>query len=112
MNNKRQIQIAGQIKEELANIIMIKFNGLVPGRMLTVTNVTVTADLSIAKVWLSIFPSDDANKIVEEINKVKSKIRFELGQALKNNLRKIPELIFYLDDSLDYIEKIDKLLKS
>ncbi|HOK38210.1 MAG: 30S ribosome-binding factor RbfA [Bacteroidales bacterium] len=112
MNNKRQIQIAGQIKEELANIIMIKFNGLVPGRMVTVTNVTVTADLSIAKVWLSIFPSDDANKIVEEINKVKSKIRFELGQALKNNLRKIPELIFYLDDSLDYIEKIDKLLKS
>jgi ribosome-binding factor A len=112
MNNKRQIQIAGQIKEELANIIMIKFNGLVPGRMVTVTNVTVTADLSIAKVWLSIFPSDDANKIVEEINKVKSKIRFELGQALKNNLRKIPELIFYLDDSLDYIERIDKLLKS
>ncbi len=112
MNNKRQIQIAGQIKEELANIIMIKFNGLVPGRMVTVTNVTVTADLSIAKVWLSIFPSDDADKIVEEINKVKSKIRFELGQALKNNLRKIPELIFYLDDSLDYIERIDKLLKS
>lgn len=112
MNNKRQIQIAGQIKEELSNIIMIKFNGLVPGRMVTVTNVTVTADLSIAKVWLSIFPSDDADKIVEEINKVKSKIRFELGQALKNNLRKIPELIFYLDDSLDYMEKIDKLLKS
>lgn len=112
MNNKRQLQIAGQIKEELANIIMIKFNGLVPGRMVTVTNVNITADLSIAKVWLSIYPSDNAEKIIEEINAVKSKIRYELGLSLKNNLRKIPELIFYLDDSLDYIEKIDKLLKS
>ncbi len=112
MNNKRQTQIAEQIKEELANIIMIKFNGLVPGRMVTVTNVNITADLSIAKIWLSIFPSENADKIIEEVNTIKSKIRYELGLALKNNLRKIPELIFYLDDSLDYIEKIDKLLNS
>jgi ribosome-binding factor A len=110
--SKRQTQVAGLIQEELAKVIQHKFNGLVPGRLLTVTVVRMSPDLGVAKVYISIFPSTDGEKIVKEINKNVSKIRFELGNAIKNDVRRIPEIIFYLDDSLDYIERIDKALNS
>lgn len=110
--SKRQIQVGNLIQEELAKIIQHKFNGLVPGRLLSVTSVRMTSDLSIARINLSIFPSNDGQYIIKEINEKVSKIRFELGNSLRNNLKKIPELVFYLDDSLDYIDKIDQALKS
>ncbi len=110
--SKRQIQVGNLIKEELAKIIQHKFNGLVPGKLLSITYVRMTPDLSIARVNLSIFPSENGENIIKEINKNVSKLRYELGKELRNDLRKIPELIFYLDDTLDYIEKIDKALKS
>jgi ribosome-binding factor A len=110
--SKRQTQVAGLIQEELAKVIQHKFNGLVPGRLLTVTVVRMSPDLGVAKVYISIFPSTDGEKIVKEINKNVSKIRFELGNAIKNDVRRIPEIVFYLDDSLDYIERIDKALNS
>ncbi|MDD3685636.1 MAG: 30S ribosome-binding factor RbfA [Bacteroidales bacterium] len=110
--SKRQTQVAGLIQEELAKVIQHKFNGLVPGRLLTVTVVRMSPDLGVAKVYVSIFPSTDGEKIIKEINKNVSKIRFELGNAIKNDVRRIPELVFYLDDSLDYIERIDKALNS
>ena len=110
--SKRQIQVGGLIKEELSKVILLKFSGLVPGRLLTITNVRMSPDLGVAKVYLSIFPSTEGDKIIKEINKNVSKIRFELGNLIKNDVRRIPELVFYLDDSLDYIEKIENALKS
>jgi ribosome-binding factor A len=110
--SKRQTQVGGLIQEELAKVIQQKFNGLVPGRLLTVTVVRMSSDLGLAKCYLSIFPSNDGEKIIKEINKNVAKIRFELGNAVKNDVRRVPELVFYLDDSLDYMEKIDNALKS
>lgn len=110
--SKRQTQVGGLIQEELSKLILRTFSGLVPGRLLTITVVRMTPDLGLAKVYLSIFPSTDADKIIKEINKNISKIRFELGNVIKNDVRRIPEIVFYLDDSLDYIEKIDNALKS
>ncbi|HOZ30420.1 MAG TPA: 30S ribosome-binding factor RbfA [Bacteroidales bacterium] len=111
-NSKRQTQVGGLIQKELALIIQRKFNGLVPGRLLTISGVRMTPDLGLAKIYISIFPSDNADKIIKEINKNISKIRFELGNSIRNDVRRIPELIFYLDDSLDYIERIDNALNS
>ena len=110
MYSKRQLQVAELIKEELAKLILHKFNGLVPKRLLTITTVRMTTDLSIAKVYLSIFPSTDNETIIKEINKNVTKIRYELGKIIRNDLRVVPELVFYVDDSLDYVEKIEKLM--
>lgn len=112
MQNKRQEQVSGLIQKELSKIIQHKFNGLVPGRLLTITVVRISTDLSIARVYLSIFPSTDASNIIKEINMNSPRLRFELGNVIKNDIRHIPELFFYLDDSLDYIDRIDKALKS
>ncbi|HNQ67706.1 MAG TPA: 30S ribosome-binding factor RbfA [Bacteroidales bacterium] len=111
-NSKRQTQVGGLIQEELALIIQKKFGGLVPGRLVTISGVRMSSDLGLAKIYLSIFPSNDAGKIIKEINNNVSKIRFELGNSIRNDVRRIPELVFYLDDSLDYIEKIDNALNS
>lgn len=110
--SKRQTQVGGLIQDELSKLIHRTFSGLVPGRLLTITVVRMTPDLGLAKVYLSIFPSTDGDKIIKEINKNISKIRGELGNAIKNDVRRIPEIVFYLDDSLDYIERIDNALKS
>ncbi|MDD3741066.1 MAG: 30S ribosome-binding factor RbfA [Bacteroidales bacterium] len=111
-NSKRQTQVGGLIQKELALIIQKKFSGLVPGRLLTISGVRMSSDLGLAKIYLSIFPSADADKIIKEINKNVSKIRFELGNSIRNDVRRIPELVFYLDDSLDYLERIDNALNS
>ena len=82
-----------------------------PGVMITVTNVRITPDLSIAKTYLSIFPGDKAESTLELIKAHTKTIRYELGVKVRHQLRIIPELVFYLDDTLDYIENIEKLLK-
>jgi len=110
MLSTRQLKISELIKEEMAKLIHRKFNGLVPGRLITITQVGISPDLGYAKIYISIFPSNDAQKIIEEINKKVSKIRYEFGKVIKNDLRIVPELTFFLDDSLDYIEKIEKAL--
>lgn len=109
--SKRQIQVAGIIQKELAKVLQFKFNGLVPGRLLTITGVKMTPDLGLAKIYISIFPSTNGQDIVKEINKNVSKIRYELGNAIRNDVRRVPELIFYLDDSFDQVERIENALK-
>jgi len=76
----------------------------------SVSAVRITPDLSIAKVYLSIFPADKSQGILENIKKQTKTVRYELAQVVKQTLRKCPDLQFYLDDSLDYIENIDRLL--
>ncbi len=79
---------------------------------MSVSAVRITPDLSIAKVYLSIFPADKSQGILENIKKQTKTVRYELAQVVKQTLRKCPDLQFYLDDSLDYVENIDRLLAS
>lgn len=109
MESTRQAKIARLIQKELSEILRqqtAKTNGI----LVSVSAVRVSPDLSIARAYLSIFPSDNAKDILENINRSARTIRYELGQKVRFQLRKIPELAFHLDDSLDYIENIDHLL--
>ena len=109
MESTRQAKIARLIQKELSEILRqqtAKTNGI----LVSVSAVRVSPDLSIARAYLSIFPSDKAKEILENINRSARTIRYELGQKERFQLRKIPELAFHLDDSLDYIENIDHLL--
>ena len=109
MESTRQAKIARLIQKELSEILRqqtAKTNGI----LVSVSAVRVSPDLSIARAYLSIFPSDKAKDILENINRSARTIRYELGQKVRFQLRKIPELAFHLDDSLDYIEHIDHLL--
>ena len=112
METTRQQKISKLILKELSDIFQreIKTHG---GIMITVTKVNVTTDLSYARVYLSIFgPEKDVKKnVVAEVNKMTKSIRKMLGDRVRHQLRIIPELQFYEDDSLDYIERIDSTLK-
>lgn len=99
------------IQKELGEILQREGASIVPGKMLTVTQVRVSPDLSIARVYISIFPSNDSDKSIELIKNHTKFLRGELGKRVRHQLRVIPELSFFIDDSLDYIERIDNLLK-
>jgi ribosome-binding factor A len=112
METNRQKKIGGVIQKDLADILqkILKENGLT-GILISVTKVTVTTDLSISKVYLSIFPNKDAKSLLEEIKQRQPLIKHELAQLTRNQLRKVPELDFYNDDSLEYIAKIEESLE-
>ncbi|GHT37911.1 hypothetical protein AGMMS49574_30540 [Bacteroidia bacterium] len=82
------------------------------GTLVSVSAVRVSADLSVAKAYLSIFPSDKGEELLKAIRANTKTVRYELGQRVHLQLRKIPELTFFIDDSLDYLENIDKLLNT
>lgn len=109
----RQQKINKVIQQELAEMLQgsIRNHG-VSNLMISVTKVQVTADLSVAKVYLSIFPSDQSDSYLKNISDNTVPIRHDLSQRMKNQLRRVPNLHFYLDDSLDYIDKIDDALKA
>lgn len=109
MESKRQAKISRLIQKELSEIFRRQTAAL-GGVLVTVSTVRVSPDLSIAKAYLSIFPSEKANEILVNIQTQSKTVRYELAQCVKKVLRKCPELQFYLDDSLDYIENIDRLL--
>ena len=113
METKRQQKIAKLIQKELSEIFQreIKSHGNI---MITVTKVNVTSDMSYARVYLSVFgPDRDAKaSVVKEVNDMNKNIRRMLGDRIRFQIRVIPELQFFEDDSLDYIENIDNLLKS
>jgi ribosome-binding factor A len=110
METTRQMKIARLLQKELGEIFML-YAKKMQGVIISVTNAKISPDLSISHVSLSIFP---AAKVAETIDQVKldtKQLRFELGKRVKNQLRIIPELVFHLDDTLDYLENIDNLLK-
>lgn len=84
---------------------------MMPGVMVSVTRVKVSPDLSICTAYLSVFPSERGEEILNNIRKNDKQVRFELGNRVRNQLRIIPELRFFIDDSLDYLERIDELLQ-
>lgn len=111
MESKRQAKIARYIQKELSEIFR-RQTARMGGVLVSVSQVRVSPDLSIAKAYLSIFPSDRSAEILENIKAQAKTVRYELAQKVKEVLRKCPELQFYLDDSLDYAENIDRLLAS
>lgn len=112
MESTRQKKVSRLIQKELADIFLKKGNEFAHGKLISITKVRVSPDLSFAKVYISIFPAADQDAIMQSINEHNNKIRFDLGQKVRNQLRIIPDIAFHIDDSLDYIDKIDKLLKS
>lgn len=112
MESQRQKKIAGVIQKDLAEVLQrAATDGGMQGTIISVTKVSVTVDLSIAKVYLSIFPTAQAAEVMEGIRSNQPLIRHEIAQRTRHQFRRMPELVFYLDDSLDYIENIEKSLK-
>ena len=111
METKRQAKIARLLQKELSEIFRRQTSAL-GGVIVSVSQVRVSPDLSIAKAYLSIFPPEKSAEILENIKKQAKTVRYELAQNVKEILRKCPELQFYPDDSLDYIENIDRLLSA
>jgi len=108
----RQNKIGKLLQKELGDILDKNSRALAPGKLITVTTVRVTPDLGLAKVYLSIFPTQENEKALATIEHNAKTIRHDLGTRVRHQLRIIPELQFFIDDSLDYVEKIDNLLKS
>ena len=106
----RQNRIARLLQKELSTIFQSQTR-MMHGVMVSVTRVRISPDLSICTAYLSIFPSEKAEEMIANINANNKTIRYELGTRVRNQLRIIPELRFFVDDSLDYIEHIDELLK-
>ena len=111
METTRQQKVARQIQKDLSDIFMHATREITQSRMITVTVVRMSPDLSLAKVYLSIFPSDDAGKIIVNLQQNIKHIRLELGKKIRHQLRIVPEIAFFVDDSLDYADHIDELLK-
>ena len=109
METTRQNKIARLIQKELSDIFQ-KQTSAMRGVLVSVSAVRISPDMSVCRAYLSVFPSDRNEEIVKNINDNVKSIRFELGGRVRHQLRIIPELKFFVDDSLDYIENIDKLL--
>ena len=110
METTRQNKISRLLQKELSEIFLLQTKAM-PGVLVSVSAVRISPDMSIARVYLSVFPSAKAEEIVKNVNDNMKTIRYELGTRVRHQLRIIPELKFFVDDSLDYIEKIDSLLK-
>jgi len=112
IESNRQKKIAGVLQKDLASILqnMLREAGQL-GIIISVSKVSVTVDLSLAKVYTSVFPSDKAADIVAELNVVKPKIKHQIALLTKDQLRKMPDLQFYNDDSLEYINGIENAVK-
>ncbi len=110
MESKRQQKISRLLQKDLGEILRIFGSEQLRGYMITVTKVNISPDMSLARVYLSLFGPTDKAEAFKSINQHKKEIRHQLGVRVKGQLRIIPELDFYIDDSLDYIENIDKLL--
>ena len=111
METNRQKKIAGVLQKDLVDVLQNAAQEGMKGVIISVTKVNVTADLSVAKVYLSIFPNIKRDELIEGIKTNKALIKHELAQRTRNQLRRMPELNFYMDDSLDYIEDIDASLR-
>lgn len=112
METQRQKKIAGIIQKDMVEVLQrAATDGGLKGTLISVSKVYITSDLSIAKVYVSIFPNDKAQELLDGIKSNEPLIKHELAQRTKNQLRRVPHLNFYLDDSLDYIDGIEKSLK-
>ncbi|MBQ1842020.1 MAG: 30S ribosome-binding factor RbfA [Bacteroidales bacterium] len=107
----RQLKVGREIQKDLAEIIRSKGMAAFGGAMVTVSEVRVSPDLSVAKVYVSIFPSEKQESVMDTLQQNLKSYRGELGRQVGRQLRIVPDLVFYLDTSLDYAEHIEELLK-
>ena len=110
MQETRQNKIARLLQKELSVIFQQQTRAM-RGVMVSVTRTKISPDLSVCTAYLSVFPSERGEEIIKNINANDKTIRYELGTRVRHQLRIIPELRFFIDDSLDYIDRIDELLK-
>jgi len=107
----RQNKVARLIQKDMSELLQKFARDWFPGVLISVSSVRVSSDYGLAKVYISVFPSAKGADILEKLNKMNKEIRFQLGQREKLQLRKIPEVAIFLDDSLDYIDNIGSILK-
>jgi len=107
---KRQKQVAAEISKELNEIFLKMGLNMMEGGMISISSVKITPDLYEARIYLSFFQVKDPEAALEKFKELSSEIRGELGKRMRHQLRSIPQLTFYLDDTLDYVFKIEKLL--
>ncbi len=107
---KRQKQVAIEIAKELNEIFLKMSLTMMDGGMVSISSVKITPDLYEARIYLSLFQVKGQEKVLEKFKELSSEIRGELGKRMRHQLRIIPQLTFYLDDTLDYVFKIEKLL--
>ncbi len=110
MQETRQNRISRLLQKELSLIFQSQTR-MMHGVMVSVTRVRISPDLSVCTAYLSVFPSEKGEEIIKNVNANQATVRYDLGRRVRNQLRIIPELRFFIDDSLDYIERIDELLK-
>jgi ribosome-binding factor A len=112
MESNRQKKIAGVLQEDLAKMIQqaVSASGM-HGTIVSVTRVRVTVDLSVAKVFLSVFPTSKSEEVLERITNSAHAVKHELAQMTRHQLRRMPELEYFLDDSLEYIDQIERSLR-
>ncbi|WP_378186189.1 30S ribosome-binding factor RbfA [Aquimarina sp. W85] len=112
METNRQKKIGGVLQRDIADVIQQALRDAgVQGILVSVTKVSVTTDLSISKVYMSVFPHAEGEKVLKEVNAVKSQIKHQVALRTKHQLRRMPELSFFIDDSLEYIANIEKAVK-
>ncbi|MCK9303201.1 MAG: 30S ribosome-binding factor RbfA [Bacteroidales bacterium] len=111
METIRQQKIQTLVLQEISDYVRLKSNSWTPNTLLTITKVKISKDLAVAKVYISIYGETDSQKVLKIIQSHTKEIRYNLGLKVAKQMRIIPELTFFEDDSLDYIENIEKLLK-
>ncbi|OIQ36165.1 MAG: ribosome-binding factor A [Bacteroidetes bacterium MedPE-SWsnd-G1] len=111
METNRQKKIAGVLQKDMVDVLQSAARDGMKGVLISVTKVRVTSDLGEAKIFLSVFPSDKRDELLKGIVSNTAAIRHEMARRTKNQLRRMPQLAFFGDDSLDYIDGIDNALK-
>lgn len=111
MDTTRQQKVSRLLQKEMAELFQRDLQGLFHGKMVTVTVVRISPDLSVARVYLSVFPPAAREEVMKSLEEHNASIRHRLGQKIRHQIRIVPELHFFIDDSLDYYENIDNLLK-
>ena len=112
MESTRQKKISRLLQKEAAEMFQQEMRELIHGTMLSITIARVSSDLSIVKFYVSIFPTEKTDEVLRNINDNKVRVRYALGQRIGKQLRIVPEPVFFVDDSLDYLDNIDNLLKN
>ena len=110
-SNNRVSKVSRLIQKELSNVFNIDLSNQFSGIIISVTTVRITPDFSEARVFLSVFPLEKPNEFIKVINDNKQFIRGKLGSRIKNQFRKVPKLIFFLDDSAEFSNEIEELIK-
>lgn len=112
METNRQKKMGALLQKDIVDILQgeVRKNGIT-NLVISVSKVNITSDLSVARVYLSIFPIDKGKELLEGIKSNAPIIKHELSQRVKHQMRKVPDLMFFVDDSLEYIDQIDQALK-